>query len=245
MNREVKPGVRKQISPIYDKESKSYVQKRIWMSSYIFVKIIRAIYYAVNLIVQKYGTKVKVLNLGSGPGWLEANLLQNNFKECFWLSLDIAPSMAKKAKLSGPNDVITADAHFLPFKDNTFDVIITTRAIKFLNRYTLLTEAKRVLKSQGFLLILFDCGDALWIRFLEKFGVLVDVGVNRRTLTTKELTSELRSFGFKILLLCPITSLPLSLFTHIPKLLWGVLKLIDLPRLIRPRLNMILAVREI
>lgn len=60
--------------------------------------------------------------------------------------------------------------------------------------------------------------DTLWVRFLERLNVLVDIGVNYKTLTTKDLLSELKSFNLKFYVCYPLTAMPLSLFKYIPKI---------------------------
>lgn len=205
------------------------------MRSYILARIIQTIHHIITLRQPNL-----ILNVGSGPGWLEANLLRNDPKKL--VSLDISPMMIKNVKSA---DGVVADAHFLPFKDKFFDLIICMRTIKFLDRYKFLAEVRRVLKNKGWLLILFDCGDALWVRFLERLNVLVDVGVGYKTLTTKDLLSELKSFGLKFYACYPLTAMPLSLFKYIPKFFWSWLRLIDLPNVWGPRLNIILCRHEV
>lgn len=229
----------RKISQAYNEEAESYLQKRIWMHSYILKRIIQIVHHTVTLTAINL-----ILNVGSGPGWLETKLLQNDSKK--WVSLDISPLMIKNVKFNVKSvDGVIADAHLLPFKGNIFDLIICMRVIKFLDRCEFLAEIKRILKNRGWLLILFDCGDALWVKFLERLNVLVDVGVNRKTLTTKDLLSELKSFGFKIYACYPVTAMPLSLFNYIPKSFWSFLRLIDLPKLWGARLNIILCRTEV
>ncbi|MEM3709047.1 MAG: class I SAM-dependent methyltransferase [Nitrososphaerales archaeon] len=207
------------------------------MNSYIYTRLLYIINHLMNSVAPD-GQK-KCLNIGSGPGWLERILIHNPNLTLF--SLDISYNMASMSNEF--SESVVADAEVLPFNNDSFDIIVTMRAIKFLDVHKLLIEIKNVLRSPGFLFIIFDCGDVLWARFLEKLGILVDVGINRKTLTTKNLLSELKSFGFKFYAYYPITALPLSLFKYVPKAFWPFLRLIDLPKLWGARLNMILCMQ--
>lgn len=88
------------------------------------------------------------LEIGAGTGY---NLYQER-KEIYVLS-DISPHMCEIAK-KRTSKVVCCDAEKLPFSDKSFDTIILSEVIYYLNNPEhFLQEAHRVLKENGKLLI--------------------------------------------------------------------------------------------
>jgi len=103
-----------------------------------------------------------VLNLGSGIGHFD-HYLSKDIKP---INLDISPSVL---------DVdIIADAHFLPFKDSSFDIVYSIAVLEHLKRpWAVADEIFRVLHPGGhvvldlpFLNVIHDEGD--YFRFTDK-----------------------------------------------------------------------------
>jgi hypothetical protein len=91
------------------------------------------------------------------------------------------------------------------------------------------------------MVITFDCGDAFWVRLLERLGIPVDIGKNNRTLRTEELRSKLECRGLSFVKTFGITAFPLSIFGYMPKLLIKLISILDLPKALGPRINVIVA----
>ncbi len=93
-----------------------------------------------------------VLEIGAAEGWMSKDL---STKVSKLVSCDIAMSYLKRAKSSGINaEFFRIDAHYLPFVDESFDVVIITEVLEHLfSPYRALEEIHRVLKPDGVLIL--------------------------------------------------------------------------------------------
>lgn len=98
--------------------------------------------------------KSKVLDVACGTGET-ACFLAETFG-CEVVGIDVSHVMIEKAKkkakmrgLEGRTTFILADAHELPFPDNTFDVVISECTLCLLNKEVALKEMVRVVKPNG------------------------------------------------------------------------------------------------
>lgn len=111
------------------------------------------------------------------------------------IGIDLCLPFLKTAKTYVENDVILADAHHLPFRDDAFDFIAVTEVIEHLSDPTkVLGELVRVLTANGKLLVQTPNKMLTLGRFIspDKCGHVHEF-------TSPELGSILRSFGFRIL----------------------------------------------
>lgn len=89
----------------------------------------------------------RMLDIGCGTGFITA-LLENRFDHSTGLDLDI--NMLKKAAgATKQSDFIRADMNKLPFRQNSFDTIVSLGAIHCSNYGLLSAEMFRVLKPGG------------------------------------------------------------------------------------------------
>jgi SAM-dependent methyltransferase len=219
----------------YDSEAYIYIEKRPWMRTYVVSRLL-------NFLNTYVDNAVAVLDIGCGPGWLEKCLFPNMSSGTIFVSLDISRKMAEATHKFVPQvNVIVADGENLPFRTESFDLIITSRCIKFMNLSRMIKEAKRVLRSGGIVIVVFDCGDAFWVKLLERLGILVDVGGKNRTLRTEELRSKLNIGGLSFVKASGITAFPLSIFGYIPKFLIKLIGILDVPTALGPRINIVVA----
>jgi ubiquinone/menaquinone biosynthesis C-methylase UbiE len=96
--------------------------------------------------------KAKILDLGAGVGDFAAEL--ESKLNCQVVCADFAKEMKKIALKNYPNlKYNTASAHKLPYKDNSFDMVIATGILHHLKIQGVLpaglNEIKRVLKKNG------------------------------------------------------------------------------------------------
>ena len=98
------------------------------------------------------------LDVGSGPGNVTASLARAAGPEGFALGVDISEPMLRRAVANeaGPQvGFIKADAQRLPFRDNTFDAVISTSVLQLIpNPTAALGEMARVLRPGGRLAIM-------------------------------------------------------------------------------------------
>ena len=119
------------------------------------------------------------LDLGSGRSyWKE-------FRNCEFIGLDL-PETIKHPKENRPEVFGTAEN--IPYKDNSFDVILTYSVLSYVNLDLCLKEMYRVLKPGGESVIIV----------VNKRGMDLHKDVEwRNRLDSKSLHKKLRSHGFK------------------------------------------------
>ena len=111
----------------------------------------------------------KVLDVGCGSGRLLKELVKRNDV----VGVDLSFKMLERAK-AYTDRLICADAHRLPFKNETFDVAVMSFLWHHLqNQYVAAREVKRVLKKGGTLLVITlsheDIENSLFSAYSEKY----------------------------------------------------------------------------
>jgi len=104
----------------------------------------------------KIGKDKKVLDIGSGKGVTTCHLAQKY--ECEIVGLDLsermieyAKEMAKKKGLDDRVSFRRADAHNLPFEDESFDIVLAECTTVLLEKEKAFSEFLRVTKSGGYI----------------------------------------------------------------------------------------------
>ena len=106
--------------------------------------------------------KGKVLDLGCGTGLYTERLKKTGF-EVF--SLDYSGKMLKVAEKRAEGNFIRGDAADLPFRDSSFDGIISVTSFEFFSDpEKALREMRRVVKNGGFIIIGMLSRGNLWSR---------------------------------------------------------------------------------
>lgn len=123
--------------------------------------IFRKHYRLVAEDVKHYCRQGRLLDIGTGPGWLLASIRQTA-PLLDLTGVDISEAMVKKAianlkNLPGCHEKIdfkTAPADILPYDDENFDIVISTGSIHHWKKPVAgLNEIYRVLKKDGYALI--------------------------------------------------------------------------------------------
>jgi arsenite methyltransferase len=152
-------------------------------------KHVEAAYTTPDVIDQRRVTRVAlalqpgehVLDIGSGPGFLAAEMAAEVGPDGRVVGLDPSESMLAMARRrEAPVEYVTGDAVSLPFEDESFDAAIATQVYEYVHDMpTALAEARRVLKPGGRLLILdTDWDSVVWhssdrdrmLRVMEKWN---------------------------------------------------------------------------
>ncbi len=150
--------------------------------------------YFLELIEKK--DKEKVLELGCSSGFLTKHLGRVT-------AIDTSEGMLEITRKKNPlAKCIHADMFDLPFKDNSFDKVVTMRVWNHLNEEDLrkaIRESGRVLKKEGYLI--FDAEERSWLRkvvsIIYKF-LFNPTGYKIYQYSLRDLARILREENFKI-----------------------------------------------
>ncbi|MEP3334264.1 class I SAM-dependent methyltransferase [Sedimentitalea sp.] len=100
----------------------------------------------------------RVLDIGSGPGFLAAQIADQTGPDGEVVGIDISEQMVERATERSEHDWLSylcADATALPFEDNYFDVVVSTQVAEYVPDVAkFCSEVFRVLKPGGRALIL-------------------------------------------------------------------------------------------
>ncbi|HEC91974.1 MAG TPA: class I SAM-dependent methyltransferase [Candidatus Atribacteria bacterium] len=125
-------------------------------------------------------TKKKILELGSGSG-LFTLYLRKKSVEIYGIEPDLNSYIASRLLLKEnniSNCIFRAKGESLPFKENTFDIIVSYQVLEHTkDPFSVLKESKRVLKKEGIIYFVvpnyFSFWEGhyglLWFPFLNKF----------------------------------------------------------------------------
>jgi ubiquinone/menaquinone biosynthesis C-methylase UbiE len=125
-----------------------------WVSS---SNIFQRHYEVLAQDILSYGAEGRLLDVGTGPGWLLLKLHQ----QCPGMQLvglDVSPQMAANARknmaeagLAERVEIIEGNASQIPFPDGCFDIVVSTGSIHHWKEPTAgLNEVHRVLKDGGY-----------------------------------------------------------------------------------------------
>ena len=144
-----------------------------------------------------------ILDVGCASGRM-ANEISKFFPQSRITAVDVYRKAIEFGQKAYPQiNFKVADAHKLPFKSNSFDLVITYEVIEHLaHPLKALTEMKRVMKKNGNAIIVMDSGSVLfrivwWIS--EKTVSRVWLGAHLHPYKHDELQMVIKKAGFKIL----------------------------------------------
>jgi arsenite methyltransferase len=130
-----------------------------------------ATYQTPDIVEQRRATRAvlalepgeRVLDIGSGPGFLAAEMAAEVGPEGRVAGIDPSESMLAIARRHGaPVEYATGDALALPFADGSFDAAVATQVYEYVDDVpAALAEAGRVLRPGGRLLILDTDWDSI------------------------------------------------------------------------------------
>ncbi len=149
----------------------------------------------------KAGPK-KILDVGCASGWFLSEVAKF-FPFSAPTGIDLYKEAVKYGNKKYKNlKLINCDAHALPFKNNSFDTVICCEVLEHVgNPERVLKEIKRVLSSNGIVVIEIDSGNFLfkiawyWWTNIKK-GVWMDAHVN--TFGISKLEDLFEKNGFRI-----------------------------------------------
>jgi len=124
----------------------------------------------IRKILSKYSKNRIVLDLGCGTG-IYTEVISRYSK--MHIGVDLSKKMIYYAKKKRKFlNLILADAHNLPFKDQSLDLIASIGLLEYVQKNVVMKEISRVLKRKALLIISFPISIAhadCQLKFLTKF----------------------------------------------------------------------------
>lgn len=142
-----------QVPPDYYQQGvKNSILQRLWHTNKLKV--------VLNLIPN---SPKKILDVGCASGWFISEIAKI-FPNAKCYGVDIYDRAILFGKKAYPHiQFAVADAHSLPFKNESFDLVVCTEVLEHVdNPKDALLEIKRVLKKEGVAIIELDSGSALF-----------------------------------------------------------------------------------
>jgi hypothetical protein len=189
------------IQEYYNSASEQYLPNRPWLHFYVHPRIRRIVLPCL----KNLDRKDMVLHVGCGPGWLEKAIHSTNVST--YIALDFSSKMAQLTKRENPwVESIVADCEALPFRSQSFKVIIINRVIKYVSASKIFKQIKLLLTDEGLVAVVFDSGEALWKRIAERAGIRF-WGLRNKNWRSSEIRGSLSDQDFKVIRRIPITRL--------------------------------------
>jgi ubiquinone/menaquinone biosynthesis C-methylase UbiE len=168
------------LAPIYDRRWANYIE--------------RSIKATISRLAISHNSNI--LDFGCGTGALLQSLL-SLAPDAKLTGLDFSPEMLDiaKAKLKDSAELLLGSADHLPFAEESFDLVISTSAFHYFpNPLQVMTEATRVLKTNGRLVITDWCYDYWTCRLLD-FWLHLSNRAHYHTYRVKEFQDMFKAQG--------------------------------------------------
>lgn len=148
----------------------------------------------INLLLKQNNHR-KILDLGSGGGWLSRILESQGYDVT---GIDISPELVSSAKKnSNKMDFVIGNSMDLPFKDESFDLVISVGVLHHLDVDDTLAECKRVLTNNDAAILMSEPNKYNPISFLGKAFFPTDIHTEEeRHLSLKEVKCSLKKYNF-------------------------------------------------
>ncbi|MDD5418154.1 MAG: methyltransferase domain-containing protein [Candidatus Nanoarchaeia archaeon] len=162
------------------------------------IEIIRGLLNKINC------SDKKVLDVGGGNGFFAKNLKCKNI---------YCADISTNALISGKNNYsggVTATAIKLPFKDETFDVVMCVETLYYNDHEKMMSEMARVTKKEGYLIICLGNKNCIKRKIYRLLGYNVDDGNiysknnlkwYEKRLSVKELKNLITKYNYEIKML--------------------------------------------
>ncbi len=157
------------------------------------------------------------LDIGCGDGSLIAYIHETNLVGgCSSVGIDFSLAGLKHAR--SPFSLCSGDACFLPFKDETFNLITCKETLEHMpNHISALREMRRVCRKQGTIIIVVPNFIRLVNRLSMIRGVYPDAEEHLHSFTFSRLKRDLESSDIKVKKLYgDFVCIPYTRFNHLP-----------------------------
>lgn len=190
------------LGEIWDQVPPDYYQKSVETNFFQRMWHSRKLKMVTKFIGEKKNMPKNVLDVGCASGWFLSELALK-YPKTSYVGVDVYKKAIDYGKKRYKNlKLICADAHSLPFPNESFDVVICAEVLEHVeNPQRVLREIKRVLVKDGVAIIEMDSGNLLfraiwyWWTHLRR-GVWRNSHVH--TFNTKLLEDMIKKSGFII-----------------------------------------------
>lgn len=141
---------------------------------------------------------IQILDVGCGRGEIDYLLSSQTKAQIIALDLDVENISIAKKNNSHPNLTFkVGNGSKLPFKDNTFDVVLALGADSVVVFPEILSEVKRVLKRHGVIVCDFSNHHSIYKipLYLTKIGFRKHLKIFRATMSQKNYDASFHHFG--------------------------------------------------
>lgn len=178
----------------YQKGVKKNLLQRIWHSNKLD--------NVVSSVRSTNKNPQNILDVGCASGWFLSELIKK-FPDAKGVGIDVYKEAIDFGKKKYKNlTLIKADAHKIPLRSNTFDIIVCCEVLEHVeNPEKVIAEMRRLLKKDGTLIVEIDTGNWLF-RLVWYFWTNLRKGVWRDShihlFDTEKIRSLVRKGGFKV-----------------------------------------------
>ena len=190
------------LEEIWDQVPPDYYQRSVEANFLQRVWHTRRLKMAIKLMDGEKNKPKNVLDVGCASGWFLSELALR-YPKASYAGVDVHKKAIDYGKKRYKNlKLICADAHSLPFPNESFDVVICTSVLEHVkNPQKVLREIKRVLTKDGIAIIEMDSGNllfrAIWYWWTHlRHGVWRDSHIH--AFNTKKLEDMIKNSGFII-----------------------------------------------
>lgn len=147
---------------------------------------------------------IRLLDIGSFDGFIPSEIEKTfPFIDCYCLDKTPSPPVGEGRERGNILPVTLADACFLPYKNNSFDIVLASAVVEHIKETDLfLEEAGRVLKKGGYLIITYPNP------FFDFINTAIKDTGHISRFSRRKITRELKKAGYELrefsgFLLCP------------------------------------------
>jgi SAM-dependent methyltransferase len=167
---------------------KSYEQKYHLLEEYNWWFVARR--QTVLSFIEKYPKDTRILDIGCSGGILLKVLKAKGYTDI--TGIDFSPEAIEQCKKNGLNNVFVMDAHYPEFKDEAFDLIISSDCLEHLKDDELALKSwNRILKRGGQVVIFVPAFMSMW----SEHDI---INHHFRRYTKRELVSKSVNAGFNV-----------------------------------------------
>lgn len=200
----IKPNIvpQKRLKEIWAQVPADYYDQGIQKNLFQKMWHTRKLAEVLDLLPKKAKTNHKILDVGCSSAVLTAEVSKKLPKSKV-TGLDSYKAAIDFAKKKYPHiNFVTADAHKIPFKDKTFDILICTETLEHVvDPKGVLLEMKRVLKNNGEAIISMDSGSLpfriIWYFWTKSKGKVWE-DAHLHEFSAKLLENLIKEAGFRI-----------------------------------------------